>query len=54
MKWGSLVLCVWMLFVAYWLRDSPVGNFIAVFLAGMWANEFEQSGRSKPESEVTK
>lgn len=54
MKWGALLVCAWMLLMAWWLREHPGLCFLAVFVAGMHANEFERSGRSEAESEVTK
>ena len=42
MKWRSLVIAIVMVVVAA-LSDSDGAVFIASFLAGMYANEFEAS-----------
>lgn len=54
MKWGALLVCLWMFWCAWLSRNSPGLQLIAIFVAGMYANEFERSCRSKSESEVTK
>ena len=47
MKWGSLLLCAWMILLAAWpFADKPGLQIIAVFLAGMYAQDFASSSKS--------
>lgn len=47
MKWGCLLLCIWFVVLAAWpFSDSDTLQFVCIFLAGMYANDFERSCKS--------
>lgn len=52
MKWGYLLLCIWFVVLAAWpFADRDGLQFVCIFLAGMYANDFERS-QSKRADEV--
>jgi hypothetical protein len=46
-KWLYMLACIWFVVLAAWpFADRDTLQFVCIFLAGMYANDFERSRKS--------